>query len=162
MFDGVLFFVGEPQNLRWSGWARRMPTQTRAFAALRRRFLPPRSRPSLPAGRRRVHPDPAPSSRVQDDDGSSSSDDGGPPVYTAPRPASTLGPGQRPLIGRPGRAIFGCGFSLACAWTCVRARMPAVVPQERRTANRRRGAPAIAGQALRRLLVPRVHPGVRP
>jgi hypothetical protein len=87
-----------------------MPTQTRAAAAFRRGFLAPRSRASLHAQSR-----PAPSSRLHDDGTSSSSDEGGPRVYSAPRPASTLPPGKTPLIGRAGRAIFGCGISLAGA-----------------------------------------------
>jgi hypothetical protein len=87
-----------------------MPTQTRAAAAFRRGFLAPRSHASLHARSRQ-----APSSRQHDDGTSSSSDEGGPRVYTAPRPASTLPPGKTPLIGRAGRAIFGCGISLAGA-----------------------------------------------
>ena len=92
-----------------------MPTQMRASAFFRRGFLAPRSRASVPARSRGLDPAPA-----HDDDDSSSSDDGGPQVYTAPRPASTLSIGETPLIGRAGRAIFGCGFRSLPICFCLR------------------------------------------
>jgi len=95
-----------------------MPTQMRASAFFRRGFLAPRSRASVPARSRGL--DAAPG---HDDDDSSSSDDGEPQVYTAPRPASTLSIGERPLIGRAGRAIFGCGFR-SLPFSFVFATMP--------------------------------------
>ena len=87
----------------------------RASAFFRRGFLAPRSRASVPARSRGLDPAPA-----HDDDDSSSSDDGGPQVYTAPRPASTLSIGETPLIGRAGRAIFGCGFRSLPICFCLR------------------------------------------